>query len=98
MNYTEHVTWSAKYRRLQDIADRIVAMRLERARRLCAEAGLDPTLLGIHPHNAMVSFRAGQPWRGVDYSKVRACLRMQELAFEPNRIVDAWDRRVRKEG
>lgn len=44
---------------------------LKRARQLCKEAGLDPNLLGIHPHNAMVSLHYGKPWPNVDYKKVR---------------------------
>lgn len=89
-----HDEWKAKYGRMRDIAQRISNMRTERARKLCAEAGLDPGLLGIHPHNAMVSFEHGHPWPEVDYSKCRACIRLLNMP-SPNRLVDAWDRRVR---
>jgi hypothetical protein len=92
MNYDE---WYAKYSRMSAIADRCRSMRNDRARKLCAESGLDPTLLGIHPHNAMHSLRDGNPWPRIDYSKVRACLRELAHEFDAARIVDAWDKRVR---
>ena len=58
----------------RDLANRCEAYAnsvRNRARKLCAEAGLDPNLLGIHPHNAMVSLHYGKPWPNVDYAKVR---------------------------
>lgn len=96
----DHATWSARYRRMSDIADRIHAMRLERARKACSDAGLDPGLLGIHPHNAMVSAEYGQPWPEIDYSKVRLCIRIMERLPSPSALISTWDRRVRlaKEG
>ena len=90
-----HTEWTKRYSHMRAIADRINSMRHERAKRLCREAGLDDGLLGIHPHNAMVSFHCGKPWSGVNYSKVRACIRMLDLQFEPYRIVKRWDERVR---
>ncbi len=91
----DHATWIAKYHRLKAIADRVTRSRRDRARKLCAEAGLDPGLLGIHPHNAMCGYRAGKPWPGVNYQLVRCCLRLLDLQFEPQRILDKWDKRVR---
>ncbi len=90
-----HAEWCAKYSRMRDIAERIDQMRRDRARQACADAGLDPGLLGIHPHNAMCAFNAGKPWTGVNYSKVRLCLRILNSQFDAFRIVDRWDRRVR---
>ena len=90
-----HDEWCAKYRRMRGIAERISESRYARARKLCAAAGLDPGLLGIHPHNAMCSFEAGQPWKGVNYSLVRACIREMNRAYEGFRILESWDRRVR---
>lgn len=91
----EHVTdWAKRYRRLRDIAERVERMRIDRARKLCVEAGLDGNLLGIHPHNAWISRQAGQPWPGVDDSKLRACLRVLNLP-SAHRVVTAWDHRVR---
>jgi hypothetical protein len=90
----DHATWTAKYRKMRDISDRIDRMRYERKRTLCAEAGLDPNLLGIQPHNAMISADAGKPWPEVDYSKVRALLRVERMP-SPSEILSRWDRRVR---
>ena len=87
--------WKEKYLYMHAIAERIDKMRTERARRLCLEAGLDPGALGVHPHNAMAAFSSGHPWPGVNYSKVRACLRMLKLCFEGYDIVRRWDARVR---
>lgn len=67
-----------------------------RARKLCGEAGLSPDLLGVHPHNAMVSYKSGKPWRGVDYAKVRKVLWLtNERQFLAHR---ALDRLYRKHG
>ena len=82
------------YRRLADTAERIVRMRTKRARRACVEAGLDGGLLGIHPHNAMVSKDYGKPWPGINYSKVRLCLRIMRDLPNPNDIVTTWYKRV----
>ncbi len=90
-----HNEWKAKHARLSGIADRVSEYRRLRAKRLCFEAGLDPGLLGIHPHNAMVSRHYGKPWPGVNYSKVRACVRVIESMYVPSSIVTRWDRRVR---
>jgi len=60
---------------------------LAEARAECAAAGLDPGLLGIHPHNATVSRSYGHPWPGVDYRKVRRTIWLSERANEPGRIV-----------
>ena len=63
---------------------------LKRAKKACAEAGLDADLMGIHPYNAIVSLAQGKPWPNVDYLKVRECIRLIELSWEPNRIVERW--------
>jgi len=65
---------STRYARLASRVDAYSKSVNARARKLCAEAGLDPSLLGIHPHNAMVSLHYGKPWPGVNYSKVRKVL------------------------
>jgi hypothetical protein len=82
------------YRRMRDAADRVSRMIHDRAREACREAGLDPNLLGIHPHNAMCAYHAGKPWPEVNYSKVRLTQRLERLAWEPSRIVDQWYRRI----
>lgn len=87
--------WKAQYARVAAIAERVANMRRDRARAACKAAGLDPELLGIHPHNAMVSFNSGKPWREIDYSLVRKTLWLIEQSYLPSRLVTAWDRRVR---
>ena len=86
-------TWREAYRPLRAAADSARDKARNKARRLCAEAGLDPTLLGIHPHNAMVSLKQGRPWPEVDYAKVRQCEHALRYMFLASRAVDAWDRR-----
>ena len=71
-------------------AERIQEMIRERAKTACHEAGLDPNLLGIHPHNAMCAYRAGKPWKGVNYSKCRLAIYLSGKAFEPVRVVERW--------
>ena len=87
-------TLKEKYNHAHEISERIVKMRNDHARRVCKEAGLDPTLLGIHPHNAMCSFHSGQPWPGVNYSKVRLCQRILDTEFQSSRIVDRYYNRL----
>ena len=90
-----HAEWCRRYRRLKDAADRICQARNNRARKVCKAAGLDPDLLGLHPHNAMCAYNAGQPWPEVNYSLVRKCLWLLDRQWEGHRIVDRWDKRVR---
>lgn len=66
--------WERLAQNLHNHADKVAAAFRARAKELCQESGLDPSLLGIHPHNAMVSFEQGKPWPNVDYTKVKLCL------------------------
>jgi len=91
---TEYEEWREKYSKMRDMAERILTMRIERARRVCRDAGLDPGLLGIHPHNAMMSFKSGHPWPEANYSKVRLCLRILNME-SPHEIIHRWDKRIR---
>lgn len=87
--------WQSKYRDMRDRAERIAYGRTERARKLARESGgIDPSMPFMHAHNAMCGFNAGRPWRGVDYSKVRAILRLQQEVFIGHRILDRWCARV----
>ena len=63
--------WQELHKEVRTRAENISQSIIKRCRKLSLEAGLDPGLLGIHPHNAMVSLHYGKPWPGVDYSKVR---------------------------
>lgn len=85
--------YQEKAQDMRSRADRIMGMRIARMRRIAREAGLDPMLLGIHPHNAWLSFRDGKPWPEVDYSKLRLLRRVDAMP-SPHRIVDRWHARV----
>ena len=87
----------SRYTEAAERAERISKAIIQRARKAAQDAGLDPELLGIHPHNAMVSFNQGRPWPNVDYSKVRLCLRLIERSYVPSSIVDRWCKRIYKE-
>ena len=79
--------------KLKRLADKVQAARIARARALSVAAGLSGDYLGTQPHNAMVSYRAGHPWRGVNYQKVKECLHVLSLP-SPHRFVDQfWSRR-----
>lgn len=73
---------------IRERAQRVTRMIIDDARATCNAAGLDGSLLGIHPHNAMVSAHYGKPWPGVDYSLVRKTLWLIERSYEPHRIAD----------
>ena len=93
MTFTE---WQVFSRSITERAERTRDMVRDRARKECAAAGLDPGLLGIHPHNAMVSYRAGAPWPGVDYSKVRKTLWLLERQFDATRLAERISSRAFK--
>ena len=63
--------WQALAQRLHARADIVTRQILADARRTCKASGLDPDLLGIHPHNAMCGLEYDHPWPDVDYSLVR---------------------------
>lgn len=86
----------SRYTLAREQADRVNRAIIEHCRKLSIEAGLDPNLLGIHPHNAMISFRQGAPWENVDYSKVRLIVRLLESQFDCYKIVDNWVNSVRE--
>ena len=94
MTHAEYQTKMSVARRR---AERIASMRTDRAREACRLAGLDTQLLGIHPHNAMVSHDAGCPWGGVDYHYVRLCLHIQSTIFEGMRIYQRLHDRLIKQ-
>jgi hypothetical protein len=82
--------WQAQALAIHQRADRVRAMLLDRARQTAAKAGLDPTILGVHVHNALVSAEYGTPWRGVDYALVRkARWLMDDRAARPGRLAEA---------
>lgn len=94
------VAW-ARYQALSQAlharADRLTRAILDDARRTCKAAGLDPGLLGIHPHNAMCGFESGKPWPDVNYKLVRRTLWLIERSYEPSRLVSrVLDREYRR--
>ena len=90
-----HADWQAKYRKMKVLCDRIHALQHARMVKVCREAGLDSSLLGIHPHNAWCAYQAGKPWPDVDYDKVRLLRYLERRSYIPNRILANWDARVR---
>jgi hypothetical protein len=87
--------WRKRYIQRKEVATAISHRRNNRARRLCSESGLDPNLLGIHPHNATVSRDTGNPWPGIDYAKVDACIHELHNEFTAFNAVSDWDREIR---
>jgi hypothetical protein len=87
--------WLDAYRALREHAEAMGAILNGLARDISADAGLDPGLLGIHPHNAMVSHDAGAPWAGVDYNRVQVVLDLLRHQFDAYRMIDAFDLAVR---
>jgi hypothetical protein len=75
------------YGKIRAHADRTAKMIITCARETSSQAGLDPQLLGIHPHNAMCAFEAGQPWPEVNYSLCRKVLWLIEKSYEPTRLL-----------
>jgi hypothetical protein len=78
----------AEYRALSARAEASRRSRMVRARRIAAEAGVDPGMPFHLAHNAMVGLHYGQPWKGVDYSKVRLLMRLERELFTADRIVN----------
>jgi hypothetical protein len=73
--------------------DRATAVRnaiVERARKLAADAGLDPSCPFHHAHNAWCAAEMGRPWSGVDYAVVRKLRWLEQRSFVPHRIVSRW--------
>lgn len=89
--------WKAAYNDLKLHAEKMGHIMNGLARRISGDAGLDPNLLGVHPHNAMVGKEGGQPWEGVDYNRVQVVLDLLAHQFDANRMVDAFDKAVRSD-
>lgn len=88
--------WQEFSRNIRDRAQACRNLILDDMRRTARAAGLDPNIAGLHAHNAMCSFRTGNPWKECDYSLVRRTLWLEQRSFEPerlaSRIIDrAWE-------
>jgi len=87
-----------KYSELRARADTHSRAVMARIRRIAHEAGIDSSIPLLHANNALVSAHYGQPWRGVDYSKVRLIRHLErEWLFAAYRVLDrisardGWD-------
>jgi hypothetical protein len=70
--------------------ERLIRKRMEVA---CKASGIDPCHLGTAGHNAMIDFRNGRPWAGVDYHLLRKARWLAGKSFGPNRVAQAaWSR------
>src|SRR5262245_60688347 len=88
-----YINGKLNYSALRETAERIDRMATARARDAMQSAGLGRDALGIMPHNAMCSYRAGQPWSGVNYHYVRKTQWLCERALTGYRILDRLYRR-----
>jgi hypothetical protein len=73
--------------KINEIHERIAAVdqsRRERANDLARRAGLDEARNVWH--NAILSLQCGTPWRGVDYSLLRAAIRVEESRLDVSRL------------
>ena len=87
--------WVAQCRRMREIADRYNRAVVARMRSIARAAGLDPTIPGLHAHNAMCCLHDGRPWRGVDYSLVRQVLWLErDVEWRAHDLVDRWSART----
>lgn len=82
-----------KVNELNERSNKLYESRLARAKALCKASGLDPELLGIHPHNATVSRNNGKPWPGVDYALVAKCQHELHHLFDARDLVHNWYRK-----
>lgn len=67
-------------------ADKITREMQSRALRLAEAAGVGQAL-GTAGHNALIDYRAGRPWRDVDYSLLRQAFRVMESSYQPGRFL-----------
>ena len=78
------------YTVMKNRANKFNKMVIERCKTLSIKAGLDPNLLGIHPHNALVAYEYGYPWPEVNY---KLCKKINWLfsdyQWRAHRLVDS---------
>ncbi len=71
-------------------AERVRFMVLDRMRSTALEAGLSPEYPALHAHNAMISYRDGHPWKGVNYALARKILWLESRLFLGHEILKRW--------
>ena len=87
--------WQREYGRRREMVERFQKLVNARARKLAREAGLDPSIAGLHAHNALVSLEYGQPWPEVDYRKARKVnWLLSDYIWRASRVLERWSNRV----
>jgi hypothetical protein len=84
----DFVAWQTFARSVDERAARVRRMIYASAVKATREAGLDPGIMGIHLHNAWIAYENGEPWREVNYDKVRLARWLSERQWEPSRLAD----------
>ncbi len=92
LTYAEWMQYHAMLKTASELMSKVFN---EVARKISGDAGLDPQLLGIHPHNAMCALENGHPWTEVDYNRVKVVMDLLSHEFDGSRIVEAFDKAVR---
>src|SRR5215510_4385659 len=68
--------------------DRLSKSIVDKARKTAQDAGLSPEMPFLHAHNAMCSFKHGNPWPEVNYALARKVLWLEKKSCEPSRLFD----------
>lgn len=92
-----------RYQAMRDRADRIRSMIHARAIAAYCEAFGGKPAANSHLdmcviHNSLIAAERGQPWREVNYSKMRLAARLCGQTHAPRAIVDRWCQRVSRKG
>ena len=78
------IKWRAKH------VERLIQRR---AQETCRRSGIDPNVMGTAGHNAMIDFRNGRPWAGVNYPMLRRARWIMGKSWLPSGVASAaWSR------
>lgn len=90
------LTYQEMLRRQDVIAQKarhVRALQIKRAQAAVVACGLDPNSFGCTGHNALIDFRAGRPWKGVDYHMLRYARWLFTKSYRPDQITqESWTR------
>lgn len=93
---TSPITYQEMLRRQDAIRHKAAQVRRlmhKRAEAAVVACGLDPSSFGCTGHNALIDFRAGRPWAGVDYPMLRRARWLYTKAYRPDQITqESWTR------
>ncbi len=91
-----HTEWLRRYETGKKAADFVSNSISERGWKLAAEAGITSHMLNMIS-NAIISYNDGRPWSEVkDIKKLKeANYLLNVKCFEPYRLLDKWDARIR---